>query len=341
MAVWRVTRERIQLFPHPNPLVERLELGRLGQYQVVVGKGIFKDGSIVIFVPEKSVLPDNIADEGDRRKYLAGSKQDRIKCHVMQKELSMGIILDDRPELADVPLGEDISERLGIVRYEAPIPDCLAGKVFSLTDTGTGIHKHEVEIFNLHPTEFQIGEQVIVTEKINGTQGVFVLLADGRRLVSSKLLVHKDLYFVDGENNAYTEAAHNTGIFDLMAKHFPGKNCQVFGEVIPSVKRYSYGRNKRTAILFRVDVEGETLTFDNVPDDFKKLWSPVLYSGPFDLNVIRPLREGQEQLSGNQLHIKEGIVITPMQPRRAAPGFRLYLKLLNPKYVPDPDDDIS
>src|SRR3954466_4139744 len=86
MAQWEVTREKLELFPHPNPAVERLELGRAGQYQVVVGKGTFVDGSTIIFVPEKSVLPDQIADEGDRRKYLVGPQKNRVKAIQLQKE---------------------------------------------------------------------------------------------------------------------------------------------------------------------------------------------------------------------------------------------------------------
>jgi RNA ligase (TIGR02306 family) len=195
MAQWKVTREQIEIFPHPNPEVLRLELGKAGQYQVVVGKGIFQNGSTIIFVPEKSVLPDSIADEGDRRKHLTGTNKNRVKSMVMQKEITQGIILDDRPELAHIPLGEDVSAMLGITRYVAPIPDELKGAVFSLNTIDSNIHKHDVETFNIFPTEFSPGERVIVSEKIHGTQGTYVRLSDGQRLVTSKGLMANEQFF--------------------------------------------------------------------------------------------------------------------------------------------------
>jgi len=340
MAQWKVTREKIQLFPHPNPEVLRLELGKVGQYQVVVGKGIFKNESIVIFVPEKSVLPDAIADEGDRRKYLVGPEKNRVKALVMQKELTQGIILDDIPALVDVPLGEDISARLGITRYIAPIPDELVGEVFSLETIGTDIHKHEVETYNIYPNEFVEGEHVQVTEKIHGTQGVYVKLADGKRLVTSKGLLDNDQFFADEADVAYRIVANDSGLFDLLEKHFPSVNTQAFGEVVPFHKGYNYGLKKKTIFIFRIDVEGRTLPFSEIPEDLRKLWVPVLYEGPFDINKIRPLREGKENISGNSLHIKEGVVVTPLIPRYSTTKFRLALKLINPKHAPD-DNDFS
>src|SRR5665213_655341 len=205
MADWKVTRDSIQIFPHPDPRVLRLELGKVGQYQVVVGKGIFKDNTTVIFVPEKSVLPDVIADEGDRRKYLVGTEKNRVKALQMQKELSQGIILDDRPELADVPLGEDISAKLGITKYVAPIPDELSGEVMSFE--GADLHQHDVEGFNIYAAEFVVGELVIVTEKIHGSQGVFAKTLTNERLVTSKGLIKNNQFFSDASNNAYKRAA--------------------------------------------------------------------------------------------------------------------------------------
>lgn len=338
MAQWKVTREQIQIFPHPNPEVLRLELGKCGQYQVVVGKGIFKDGSTIIFVPEKSVLPDSIADEGDRRKYLIGTEKNRVKALVMQKEITQGIILDDRPEFAHIPLGEDISHLLGITRYVAPVPKELEGKVFSLTTIDHEIHRHEVELYNIYPNEFVPGERVIVTEKIHGTQGVYVKSADGTKLVTSKGLIASDQFFDESADVAYRTAATKIKLFDLLEQLFPKDNIQVFGEVAPFHKGFNYGLTEKTLFLFRVDKNGTTLSYDAVPDELKKHWVPKLYDGPFDLAMVRSLKEGRETVSGKSLHIKEGVVVTPAEPRRSSTQFRLALKLLNSKYTPDEED---
>jgi RNA ligase (TIGR02306 family) len=335
MANWCVTREKIQILPHPNPAVERLELGKVGQYQVVVGKGIFQDGTVVIFVPEKSILPDSIADDGDRRKYLVGENKNRVKAIQMQKELSQGIILDDKPELSDIPLGEDISTRLGIIKYIPPIPDELSGEVINLEDIGDEIHQHDVELFNLHATEFVAGEPVVVTEKIHGTQGVYLRTKDGKRFVSSKGLIKNSQFFSDAANNAYKRAASTIQLFEKLDAYYPGKNVQAFGEVIPFQKGFGYGQLATNVLLFRIDVDGKTIPLAEVPSGLRSHWVPVVYEGALDMDVIRPMREGKETLSGKMLHIREGIVVTPAIPRRASGNFALFLKLLNPKYAPD------
>src|SRR5689334_18187949 len=126
MADWKVSREAIELFPHPD--AEKLELGKVGQYQVVVGKGMYKNGDSVIFAPDKSLLPDEIADKDDIRKYLSGSNKDRVKAIKLRGELSTGLILPDEERFKDIPIGQDISEQLKIRKYEPPIPVQLAGK---------------------------------------------------------------------------------------------------------------------------------------------------------------------------------------------------------------------
>lgn len=340
MAQWKVTREQLELFPHPNPAVERLELGKAGQYQVVVGKGTFTSGSTIIFVPEKSVLPDAIADEGDRRKYLVGPQKNRVKAIQLQKELSMGLILEDRADLAHIPLGEDISHHLGITRYAPPIPDELTGEVMALSEIGFEIHGHDVETYNIHAAEFTPGEPVLVTEKIHGTQAAYVRTASGKRLVTSKGLLKNDQFFSDTANNAYKRAAEKIKLFDLLDTHFPNQDVQAFGEVIPFQKGFSYGQHEATVILYRIDVKGQSLPYAQIPADLKQHWVPVLYEGPFDIEQIRLLREGKETLSGSGLHIKEGCVVTPAAPRdsqHSTQRFRLALKLINPKFVEDAD----
>ena len=340
MAQWKVTRERLELFPHPNPAVERLELGKAGQYQVVVGKGAFVNGGTIIFVPEKSILPDAIADEEDRRKYLVGPEKNRVKAIQLQKELSMGLILKDLPELADVPLGEDIAERLGIRMYVPPIPDDLSGEIVSLDEIGCELHGHDVETYNIHAGELVPGEAVVVSEKVHGSQGAYVRTRAGRRLVTTKGRLKSGQFFSDTARNAYTRAAERIKLFELVDEQFAGQNVQVFGEVVPAQKGFTYGMTESSVLLYRLDVNGRTLGWPEVPAAFRRHWVPVLYEGPFDIDAIRPLRDGNETVSGRGLHIREGVVVTPATPRdsaHAAQRFRLALKLINPKFVEDAD----
>ena len=82
MSNWKVSKQRITLFPHPN--AEKLELGKVGTYQVVVQKGAYKDNDEVVFVPEKSVLSGLLRDEFAT--YLVGPDEDRVKAIALRGE---------------------------------------------------------------------------------------------------------------------------------------------------------------------------------------------------------------------------------------------------------------
>lgn len=340
MAEWKVAREEVVILPFPKEGVDRLELARLGNRQAVVQKGKFKTGDVVIFVPEKSLLPDVIADEGDRRKYLVGTLKNRVKAVRLQGEPSEGLFLDDRPEFAEIPLGEDISAKLGIEKWEPPVPPQLAGQVHGCQISGRIINRHDVEQFGVNIPEFVPNEEVIVTEKVHGSQGAYIAVGNGEVYVSSKGLIGKQLYLKDDGTNTYWQAARNIGLWDLVEGNFPGKFVQVFGEVVPVQSGFTYGFNKPWLLIFRVEVEGRQLAYDEVPEVFKKHWVPILYRGPFDVAKITEVCKGSEQVSGKVLHIKEGGVVAPIVPRDSnlsKSRFNLMVKVLNPKYKDDPE----
>jgi RNA ligase (TIGR02306 family) len=336
MADWKVSREKIELIPHPNPEVQRLELAKVGQYQFVVGKGLYKDGDIVVCVPDKSILPDSIANEGDMRKYLSGPDKNRVKAIKLQKELSCGVLLPDQPGLSFVALGDDISESLGIKKYEPPIPAQLAGRVKPVGNIDTGgkeITRHDVEQFNLHINEFDPEETVVVTEKIHGSQIAIIRTIDGRHLISSKGLLGRMLTIDEDENNTYWQAANNTNIFEYLDQTYSGQHVQVFGEVFPCQKSFTYGQDKPTMAVFRVEVDGKNLNFNMWPSHLVGMTVPTIYIGQFKPDYIRTLRSGKEQVSGKELHIREGVVVSPAIPRLSKKGnFPLYLKIINPDY---------
>lgn len=88
MATWKVAKDKIKIFEHPN--AEKLEIGLVGQFQVVVQKGMYQDGDEVIFIPAKSLLPDEVAEP--YRAYLVGANKNRVHSTRLRGELSMGVV---------------------------------------------------------------------------------------------------------------------------------------------------------------------------------------------------------------------------------------------------------
>jgi len=356
MATWKVIAERIELMPHPN--ADSLALAKVGPFQLVVATSNgYQSGDIVVFAPERSVLPDAITGEYVNSdtgiSYLTGPDQNRVKRVRLRGEYSEGVTINPAwvvatlgvPDMNALALNEDLSAALGITRYEPPIPANMAGEIEPI-NVMTAWHEHDVEQFRLYATEFHDGEEVIVTEKIHGSQGVFLRADDGRAYATSKGFAHNLQGIVDNAGNLYWRAARATRLFERIAETaaLPERAIQVFTEVFPCQGAgFMYGATAPTLRVYRVFVDGVELSVDQVRDTLPlvhDLWVPVLYRGPFDLATLVALAAGKEQVSGRQAHIREGIVIAPATPRRSREGFGLFLKVINPKYK-DSEEFIS
>jgi RNA ligase (TIGR02306 family) len=340
MSNWKVSKQRITLFPHPN--AEKLELGKVGAYQVVVQKGLYADGDEVVFVPEKSVLTGVLRDEFAN--YLAGPNKDRVKAIALRGELSCGIILN--PDLVAratghhlnvLPVDEDLSERMGITKYEPPIPSNLAGEVAPLPD-GVLHGTHDCEHLGIYEGELMPGEEVVITEKLHGSQAIYYMHPlKGQSYVASKGLLSRGLVLLQTADNAYWQAA--PPIWYRIGKMHAQGMCgiddavQVFGELIPCQGgAWNYGQSSKTVRVFDVRVNGVSVPYDKLIGVWDDVWVPILFHGPYDPVTARSYRDDMEKVSGKALHIREGAVVRPYIDRRASDGTRLALKVINPKY---------
>jgi len=354
MSNFKVSKEKIQLFTHPN--ADKLMLGRIGSYQVVVQKGLYQDGDLVVFAPEKSVLTGQLKSEYET--YLAGPNKDRVKAIRLRDQISSGIIIPPHliSDFESLPIGEDISEKLGITKYEPPIPTQLAGKVKSFDMPFVG--SHDCEHANVYVNDLVDGERVVITEKIHGSQFILAHNVDtNETIVSSKGLLKSGLTIEESDTNSYWIASKNDDVVPKIRKNFTTGVIQVFGEVVPVQSGYSYGQTKPTSRLFDVRHNGESIPYDLVDEDFKNLWVPVVFDGVLNLDKkevviysdpekdihktridyllpksIVDLCKGNELVSGKQVHIREGVVLRPYIDRNAVDGTKLRLKIINPAY---------
>jgi len=359
MAKWQVIAAPIELYPHPDPKAERLLLGKLGQFQVVVNKDSgYKDGDVLVFAPERSVLPDEIKGEYVNTdtgvSYLGGPDLNRVKSVRLRGELSEGAILDSAwvaRKLCEAryvaqggafPCGVDLAPMLGITKYIPEIPESMRG---AMTPIDVQDFKdHDVEQFGLYEKDFTPGEPVLGFIKYHGTQVTLAKQDDGSFAVSSKGYSGDDMGFVYNPDNFYWKALANTGILEST---IPGEQIQVWGEAIPCHSGYSYGltRDKPTVVFFRLRIDGREIPFAEIESDlqYKVLadnWARLVYEGPFDPVTIREASKAlkMECYSGKKLHVNEGIVISPAVPRRSRDTNNLMVKAVNPKFRPTEED---
>jgi RNA ligase (TIGR02306 family) len=335
MAQRMVVKARAKLFPHSG--AERLELCKIGTFQLVVQKGLYQEGDIIIVAPEKSLLPPDLAlryvNSETGISYLHGVEKNRVGTIRLRGEVSQGVIIPDKG-YEHLPFDEDISAALGITFYEPPIPTHLAGEVESFSSrTSAHFTQHDVEQFGIYQNEFVAGEPVLVTEKLHGSQGVYYRNSNLEWVVTSKGLAQKGLGLKENVGNAYWTAAKNVGLLEAVNTIFPDGEVQVFAEVLPIQKGFNYGQQKLTLKIFKVARDGAILPYGTLPQWFKDNFVPVLYAGSFDLEQILPLKDGSETVSGKGLHIREGVVLTPAVPRLNADNHDLAVKLISEKYA--------
>jgi len=352
MSNWKVSREKIELFTHTN--ADSLMIGKVGTYQVVVQKGLYKDGDIVVFAPEKSILTGDIKKEFER--YLVGANKDRVKAVRLRGEISSGIIIPKHlvPDFNDIEIGVDISELLGITKYEPPIPIQLAGKVKAFDIPYVG--QHDCEHVGIYINDLFDGERLVITSKIHGSQIIYALnLDNGDEIISSKGLLKKGLSIEESDENTYWIAAKNTMIRSLVKENFKDGFVQIFGEVVPVQNGFTYGFNKPHLLIFDIRHNGKSIPYDLVPKPFKDLWVPVVFDGIIEFNKkevivsdsegglvtkidfilpswIQEQAETKERVSGLKLHIEEGLVIRPYIDRKAKDRTPLRLKIISKHY---------
>jgi RNA ligase (TIGR02306 family) len=180
---------------------------------------------------------------------------------------------------------------------------------------------------------------------VHGSQGILLVSANGIAGITSKGYAKKDLLIEQSDSNLYWKSFQNAGLIDFAKEHFAGSDVQIFAEVIPCQGGYSYGQTTPTVRIFRFIVNSREWCYNEIVEDISTrkllpLWVPLLYQGPLNGADLPALCQGKEQVSGKELHIREGIVISPEIPRRTRQGFPLYLKFINPKFKSN-DNDVS
>ena len=120
----------------PIPGADAIETAVVGGWTVVVKRGEFQPGDLAIYCEVDSWIPTEVApflSKGQEPREYNGVKGERLRSIKLRGTLSQGLLLPVTKTLADYARdfddGEDVSDLLGIQKYEPPIPAQLAGQV--------------------------------------------------------------------------------------------------------------------------------------------------------------------------------------------------------------------
>lgn len=345
-----------EILPHPN--ADRLEIVRIAGWNCVVRKGEYHANQKVVYIPIDAILPFKL----ESKLFPPGSKikleKSRVRTIKLRGAIFQGIVttLDELGLEPFTAVGEDVSKELDITKYEPPVrstPGLLRGNMLSPKKGNPDFRKYtDIENFKYYNTLFTPEDRVRVSEKLHGTSVRYALLPavantlwkkfkkfvgflpkyefclGSRNVQLQDKLVYKGFY----DSNVYARVAIQE---DIRNKLVPGE--AIYGEIVGSgiQKGYTYGCGSGEHKFFVYDVmrDGRWLGFAELVEfcwsrDLKLV--PLLYTGPFNIEFIAPLRDG-DSLIGEQ-KVREGIVIKTVAEKPCIIG-RSVLKFVSDAYL--------
>jgi RNA ligase (TIGR02306 family) len=332
-----------EIAPHPN--ADRLERIRVKNWWCIAPINKYTVGDKVVYLPPEAVLPEELAERWGIAKYCAplargpdGKRPPklRIRASRFRGEPSFGCI-QDPDETWDV--GTNVQEHYGIEKWEPP----LKAHDGDAAPPVPSFHAYtDIENICNFPDIFKENEEVIVTEKIHGTncRVGFVLHPDEDGYAEWQWMagshgVRRKEHDARGVRSRYwfpfwgeAEEDDECDMKRLMEHIVSRENAEraiiIFGEIFgEGVQDMHYGQDGIAFRAFDVSVDGKYLDYDSMVKYLEKYdipTVPLLYRGPFSMEKMEELVDGPTTVC-DQKSIKEpfkgreGVVVRPLRER--------------------------
>ena len=299
---------------------DKIELALIDGWQVVIREGEFKVGDKVVYLEVDSFLPIKPQYEFLRKssyKVMAdGTEGFRLRTVKLRGQISQGLLLPLSEISSDTPIATDVSDVLGIRKYEAPIPACISGEVTGKIPGQIRVTDQEriqnlIEYFQTYSEE-----SFEASEKLDGTS-MTIYHADGELGVCGHHWV-----YAESERQTLWKIARKLNIPDRLK----GRNLALQGECIgEGIQKNHYKLTGQDWFIFDIwDIDngryltpaerGETLKELNtgVPEHLKIRSVPIIeesikiFEQCKDLNSLLEYASG---VSGLEKSVRrEGVV---------------------------------
>lgn len=321
-----------EIHPHPNPEVIRMELVYIWGWQCCVGLGQFKSGDKAIYVPPDYLVPTEHPSFAFLKR-ADGKPKERIRVRRFKGTLSQGLLISVPDELSDLPVGTNVIEQLGVERYEPPLPKSTGGD-FVGAPSGLYCPKFDVENWQRWDKKFLDGEMIHITEKLHGASGRYTY-AKNKDGEWQQFCGSRTSWMGEDAKNIWWMAFRQCPAIAAWCEANPERI--IYGEIFGQVQSLKYGAGTNDVFFatFGTLDQNTWMNFDAARDSadaHKVPCVPLLYSGPFDIDKIKQLAEGDSSWPGAK-HMREGIVILPDVERTDSELGRVQLKLVSNRYL--------
>ena len=345
MSTTIATIERItSVEPHPN--ADRLDVVKVLGFQVVTGKDNFKVGDDVFYFPPDLLLPEAEADKLGVTNYLKHAvfpgEETKRPCRVGAARLrgipSYGFVAP--VDVSPVPMeaydvGQDVTDWFGAEKY---VPPVRVGCGEAERDFGTFHQYTNIENIQRYPDLIPEGTDVIITEKIHGTNcrmglcrdnsGEHIFMA-GSHKVNRKS--GEGLYW-----SFFTDKLKEG--LSFMSDIHGGADVILFGEIFgPGVQDMHYGQTEKVFRAFDMTIDGKYVNYEALQHFCRGLgveMVPEIYIGPFSHAVCESYTYGDTTFGvTGGFKGREGIVIKPLIEQTDRVGRRMIAKSVSADYL--------
>ena len=277
-------------------------------WKCVVKKDEFTAGDSAVYCEIDSFLPVRPEFEFLRKssfKRMGEQEGFRLRTVKLRGQISQGLLLPVTVLNRSAESGEDVSEELGIIKYEPPTPACLSGKVIG-PFPATVQKTDEERIQNLasdYPS--YKGKTFYVTEKLDGTS--FTGIFDNELLVCGR-----NWQLAADESNSLWQIANRHELASRMKSL--GRRIAIQGELIgPGIQGNRYKLKQAELFVFNVfDLEDyayvEKEEADSICEQLDLQTVPFIEQRavPDSIDEILQIAEGKSVLNASTE--REGLV---------------------------------
>lgn len=123
----------------PIANADAIEVAVVDGWEVVVKKGEYQPGDLAVYFEIDSFVPEHLApflSKGGKAKEYEGIVGNRLRTVKLRGQVSQGLLLPLSPTCDGIESllieGLDVTYPLGVVKYDPPVPACLAGEVHGM-----------------------------------------------------------------------------------------------------------------------------------------------------------------------------------------------------------------
>lgn len=336
-----------KILPHGG--ADKLEIAVVKGWHCVVSKNSFGENDAAVYFPIDSVLPVEVETKIFGPESKVKLNNSRVRTIKLRGVVSQGLLVAPKViGLHKFKVGDDLTEILGVKKYEPPAApwEGFKGGGGNLPKQNPNFHRYtSIENIKNHPHVFHPDDEVIITEKLHGTNSRFgYVLREQKHPLSFLGRWFRRFgnfeYAVGSHNRQVSEDAKN--LYAEVARKYKLKKILkdgevVYGEIVgPKIqKHYLYGCSEPTLVVFDIFKDNQYLPFDDMKNragELGLLVVPVLWRGKFKDAPLSTLVSGDSVFAPSQ-KVREGVVVRPVKEEYDYNVGRKVLKVISPEYL--------